>query len=216
MTVHQVVADGLPSEFPPLRSLGSFAGNLPQQLSSFVGRDQLLADVADLVRSNRLVTLSGVGGVGKTRLALEVGAEMADEFPDGVWLVELAPVGDPSSVPAAIATALGITPQGDVELIDTVAEARRRPTALAGGRQLRARARRRRRGRSDRSSVGPGTPRSWPPRASTCGSPARRCCRSRLWRSMVASPPTRSSCSSSGPARPAPASACTTRRAPRR
>ena len=64
-----------------------------------------------------------MGGVGKTRLALEVGAEMADEFPDGVWLVELAPVGDPSSVPAALATALGITPQGDVELIDTVAEA---------------------------------------------------------------------------------------------
>ncbi|HSB88092.1 MAG TPA: adenylate/guanylate cyclase domain-containing protein, partial [Ilumatobacteraceae bacterium] len=123
MAVHQIVADGLPSEFPPLRSLGSFAGNLPQQLSSFVGRDQLLADVADLVRSNRLVTLSGVGGVGKTRLALEVGAEMADEFADGVWLVELAPVGDPASVPAAIATALGITPQGDVELIDTVAEA---------------------------------------------------------------------------------------------
>jgi predicted ATPase/class 3 adenylate cyclase/DNA-binding CsgD family transcriptional regulator len=123
MAVHQIVADGLPSEFPPLRSLGVFAGNLPQQLSSFVGRDQLLADVANLVRSNPLVTLSGVGGVGKTRLALEVGAEMADEFPDGVWLVELAPVGDPSSVPAAIATALGITPQGDVELIDTVAEA---------------------------------------------------------------------------------------------
>ena len=123
MAVHQVVADGLASEFPPLRSLGSFAGNLPQQLSSFIGRDQLLAEVADLVRSNRLVTLSGVGGVGKTRLALEVGADVADEFPDGVWLVELAPVGDPSSVPAAIATALGITPQGDVELIDTVAEA---------------------------------------------------------------------------------------------
>ena len=123
MAVHQVVAEGLKSEFPPLRSLGSFAGNLPQQLSSFVGRDQLLADVAELVRSNRLVTLSGVGGVGKTRLALEVGAEMADEFPDGVWLVELAAVGDPSSIPAAIATALGITPQGDVELIDTVAEA---------------------------------------------------------------------------------------------
>jgi predicted ATPase/class 3 adenylate cyclase/DNA-binding CsgD family transcriptional regulator len=123
MTVHQVVADGLPSEFPPLRSLESFAGNLPQQLSSFVGQEELLADAADLVRSNRLVTLSGVGGVGKTRLALEVGAELADEFPDGVWMVELAPVGEPASVPAAIATALGITPQGDVELIDTVAEA---------------------------------------------------------------------------------------------
>ncbi|HEY0518318.1 MAG TPA: adenylate/guanylate cyclase domain-containing protein, partial [Ilumatobacteraceae bacterium] len=123
MTLHQVVADGLPSEFPPLRTLGSFAGNLPQQLSSFVGRDQLLADVAELVRANPLVTLSGVGGVGKTRLALEVAAEMADEFPDGVWLVELAPVGDPSSVPAAIATSLGITPQGDMQLIDTVADA---------------------------------------------------------------------------------------------
>jgi len=123
MALHQVVADGLRSEFPPLRSLGSFAGNLPQQLSSFIGRDQLLADVAELVRGNRLVTLSGVGGVGKTRLAVEVAAEMADEFPDGVWLVELAPVGDPSSVPAAIATALGIPPQGDAELIDTLAEA---------------------------------------------------------------------------------------------
>jgi predicted ATPase/class 3 adenylate cyclase/DNA-binding CsgD family transcriptional regulator len=123
MTVFQVVADGLPSEFPPLRGLGSGAGNLPQELSSFVGRDQLMADAAELVRSNRLVTLTGVGGVGKTRLAIELAVELADEFPDGVWLVELAPVGDPASVPAAIATALGITPQGDVEVIDTVADA---------------------------------------------------------------------------------------------
>jgi predicted ATPase/class 3 adenylate cyclase/DNA-binding CsgD family transcriptional regulator len=121
--VHQIVGDGLPSEFPPLRSLGSFAGNLPQQLSSFIGRDQLLADVADLVRANRLVTLSGVGGVGKTRLAVESATELAEEFPDGVWMVELAPVSDPASVPAAIATALGVTPQGDAELIDTIAEA---------------------------------------------------------------------------------------------
>jgi len=67
--------------------------------------------------------LGGLGGRGKTRHALEVGAEMADEFPDGVWLIELASIADPSSVPAAIATALGITPQGDVELIDTVADA---------------------------------------------------------------------------------------------
>ncbi|MEP7115715.1 MAG: LuxR C-terminal-related transcriptional regulator, partial [Ilumatobacteraceae bacterium] len=67
--------------------------------------------------------LGGVGGVGKTRLAVEVCAELIDEFPDGVWMVELAPVGDPASVPAAIATTLGITPQGDAELIDTVAEA---------------------------------------------------------------------------------------------
>ena len=112
MSVYQVVADGLPAEFPVLRSVDDFAGNLPQQLSSLVGREQLVAEVAELVRSNRLVTLTGVGGVGKTRLALEVGAEVAGEFPDGVWMVELASVGDPASVPAAIATVLGITPAG--------------------------------------------------------------------------------------------------------
>ena len=123
MGVFQIIADGLPSEFPSLRALGSVAGNLPQQLSSFVGRDRLMADAAELMRSNRLVTLSGVGGVGKTRLAIELAIALADEFPDGVWLVELAPVGDPASVPAAFATALGIDPHGDVELIDTVADA---------------------------------------------------------------------------------------------
>ncbi|MDQ1467639.1 MAG: hypothetical protein QOH10_2054, partial [Actinomycetota bacterium] len=129
MSVFQVVADGLQAEFPALRSVDYFAGNLPQQLSSLVGREKAVAEVADLVRSSRLVTLTGVGGVGKTRLALEVGAEVAGEFPDGVWMVELASVGDPASVPAAIATVLGITPQGDAALIDTVADA-------LGGRRL--------------------------------------------------------------------------------
>ena len=129
MSVYQVIADGLPAEFPVLRSVDYFAGNLPQQLSSLVGREKVVAEVAELVRSSRLVTLTGVGGVGKTRLALEVGAEVAGEFPDGVWMVELASVGDPASVPAAIATVLGITPQGDAPLIDTVADA-------LGGRQL--------------------------------------------------------------------------------
>jgi len=122
MTVYQVIADGLRSEFPVLRSVDRLAGNLPQQLSSFVGREDLVTDVAELVRSNPLVTLTGVGGVGKSRLALEVGAELAGEFPDGVWMVELAALGEASAVTAAIATALGITPQGSVALIDTVAE----------------------------------------------------------------------------------------------
>lgn len=98
-------------------------GNLPVAATPLVGREVLLPEVVDLVRANPLVTLSGVGGVGKTRLALAVGAELADEFPDGVWLVELAPVGDPASVPVAIATALGVTPQGDSNVIDAVAEA---------------------------------------------------------------------------------------------
>ncbi len=84
-----------------MRSVDYFTGNLPQQLSSLVGREDVVAEVAELVGAGRLVTLSGVGGVGKTRLALEVGAEVAGEFPDGVWIVELASVGDPGSVPAA-------------------------------------------------------------------------------------------------------------------
>jgi predicted ATPase/DNA-binding CsgD family transcriptional regulator len=123
MTVHQLVSDGLPSEFPALRSVDLRIGNLPEQLTSFIGRDALVIEVADLVRSNRLVTLGGAGGVGKTRLALEVGAGLASEFPDGVWIVELASVGDASSVTAAIATALGILPRGNDDLIDTVADA---------------------------------------------------------------------------------------------
>ncbi len=80
-----------------------------------------MRDVAELVRERRLVTLTGVGGVGKTRMALEVGAELAGEFPDGVWVVELAAIGDPDAVPAAVATVLGITPQGDTPLITTIA-----------------------------------------------------------------------------------------------
>jgi predicted ATPase/class 3 adenylate cyclase/DNA-binding CsgD family transcriptional regulator len=123
MGVFQLVAEGLPSEFPPLRALGSVDGNLPQQLSSFVGRDRLMTDTADLVRANRLVTLSGVGGVGKTRLAIELATDMADEFPEGVWLIELSPVGDPTSVAVAFANALGIDPQGEADLLDTVAAA---------------------------------------------------------------------------------------------
>jgi len=122
MSVYQVVADGLPVDFPVLRTVDDFPGNLPQQLTSLVGRETVVGEVAELVRSSSLVTLTGVGGVGKSRLALEVGAEVAGEFSDGVWIVELAPVGDPASVPAAIATVLGITPQGDTPLVDTIAE----------------------------------------------------------------------------------------------
>src|SRR3954452_16178130 len=123
MPVYQVVVDGLPSDFPVLRSVDGFAGNLPQQLSSLIGREDVVTELAELVRASRLVTLRGLGGVGKTRLALEVGAEVAGELPDGVWLIELASISDPGSVPSAIATVLGITPQGDAALIDTVAEA---------------------------------------------------------------------------------------------
>jgi predicted ATPase/DNA-binding CsgD family transcriptional regulator len=128
--VFQVTADGLPSSFPVLRSVDRQTGNLPRQVSSLIGRDAQVDHVAEQVRSQRLVTLTGVGGVGKTRLAIEAAAELAWEFDDGVWMVELAGVGEPRAVPAAVATALGITPQNDVPLIDTVA------AAVAGRRML--------------------------------------------------------------------------------
>ena len=98
MSVYQVVADGLPAEFPDAAKRRLLRRESPRQLSSLVGREDVVAEIAELVGSGRLVTLSGVGGVGKTRLAIEVGAEVAGEFPDGVWMVELAAVGDPASV----------------------------------------------------------------------------------------------------------------------
>src|SRR3954452_18021287 len=98
-------------------------GNLPSSVASLIGREAALTPIADLTRTHPLVTLSGVGGVGKTRLALAVAAQLVDEFPDGLWLVELAPVHAADAVPDAIAQALGITPQGDTPVIETVAEA---------------------------------------------------------------------------------------------
>jgi len=104
----QVVAPGLAQEFPALQTLNSIPNNLPLQLTSFIGREKEIAEIKDLVEQNRLVTLTGSGGVGKTRHSLQVGAELLDAFADGVWLVELEPVSDPGLVPQAVATALGV------------------------------------------------------------------------------------------------------------
>jgi predicted ATPase/class 3 adenylate cyclase len=106
--IFQLHAAGLQGEFPPLRSLGNPAlpNNLPAQLSPFIGRDREVAEVRALVESARLVTLTGAGGCGKTRLGLQVAAELLDGSGDGVWLVELAAVTDQDAVPAAISRAL--------------------------------------------------------------------------------------------------------------
>ena len=90
----QVDADGLGSDFPPLRSLDARPNNLPTQLTTFVGRVRELAEAGELLRSSRLLSLTGPGGTGKTRLSLQVAAGAADAFPDGIWFVEFAALTD--------------------------------------------------------------------------------------------------------------------------
>lgn len=111
--IFQLGVAGLQAEFPPLRSLGNPAlqNNLPAQLGTFVGRERELSEVRALVESSRLVTLTGAGGSGKTRLTLQVAAEMLDGDGDGVWLVELAALSDEAAVAPAISEALGMTRQ---------------------------------------------------------------------------------------------------------
>jgi predicted ATPase/class 3 adenylate cyclase len=106
--IFQLQAAGPPAGFPPLRSLGNPAlpNNLPGQLSAFIGRDQEISEVRALVESCRLVTLTGAGGCGKTRLGLQVAAELLDGSGDGVWLAELAAVTDEGAVASAISQAL--------------------------------------------------------------------------------------------------------------
>ncbi len=134
--LYQVRAEGLAAEFPALRTPDMRRGNLPVPATALLGRARELLEVCDLVRANRLVTLTGVGGVGKTRLALEAGTALAAEFPDGVWNVELASVGDAASVPGAIATALGITPQAGVAVERDVGRGPVRSSAPGAARQL--------------------------------------------------------------------------------
>ena len=107
--IYQVVHPELRDDFPNLQSLGAHPNNLPIQLTTFVGRDLELNDVVKRLHDSRLLTLTGVGGSGKTRLALQAAAESTDEYPNGIWLVELAAIGNADLVPTAIGDALGLT-----------------------------------------------------------------------------------------------------------
>jgi predicted ATPase/class 3 adenylate cyclase/DNA-binding CsgD family transcriptional regulator len=110
--VMQLCHRDLPNEFPPLRVSEVVAvQNLPVQLTSFVGRNDETTQIARLLDDNRLVTLAGAGGVGKTRLAVQVARAVADRYPDGVWYVDLAPISDPALVAATAARALGLPDQ---------------------------------------------------------------------------------------------------------
>jgi predicted ATPase/class 3 adenylate cyclase len=119
--VVQLCHPDLVNEFPPLRTSKAFAAaNLPVQLTSFVGRDAQLTQLRELLAQNRAVTLTGAGGVGKTRLAIQVAAAMAPEFSDGVWYVDLAPITDPELVPVTVARALGLPDQPGRSTMDTL------------------------------------------------------------------------------------------------
>jgi len=118
--LYQVSVDGLPQAFPPLKSLVTLPNNLPRHLSSFVGRRNDVSEVRQLTTESPLVTLTGPGGVGKTRLCLQVAAELLENFADGAWLVELEALTDAGLVPQQVAVALGISEASDADSRESV------------------------------------------------------------------------------------------------
>ncbi len=118
--IFQLQISGLPDSFPPLRTAWVRPTNLPPHLTTFIGREHELDQLRELAERHRLVTLIGVGGTGKTRLMTEVAAGLMDRFADGVWLCELAPIGDPEVVPAHVARSLGVSEEPGRKPMDTV------------------------------------------------------------------------------------------------
>jgi predicted ATPase len=141
--IYQLVHPDLPADFPPLKSSVTIPNNLPAQMTSFIGRGEELEQVKRLlisgesmedgttdINSHRLITLTGPGGTGKTRLSLQVAGDLLNHFPDGVWLVELAQVAEPGLVAQAVAAALGLQEQPGRPLIAMLADSLRRKKLL--------------------------------------------------------------------------------------
>ncbi len=128
--IFQLCHPDLPDVFGPLRGIDQVANNLPTQLTPFIGREADLAQVHALVEDSRLLTLTGSGGCGKTRLALQVAADLVDVHADGIWYVELAPLGQTSSVLASIADVLRVQASAEVALLDAVVQRLRDRRAL--------------------------------------------------------------------------------------
>ena len=118
--IYQLMHPKLREKFPALRTLEATPNNLALQLTSFVGRKRELDEVRTLLRNTRLLTLSGAGGIGKTRLSQQLAAEVMDDFPDGVWFVELAPLSDPRLVPQSVAIVLGVKEEAGHPVVEAL------------------------------------------------------------------------------------------------
>jgi predicted ATPase/class 3 adenylate cyclase len=118
----QLVVPGLPAEFPPLQSLNAISNNLPAQPTALIGREVELGEVVKRLSSEgvRLLTLTGPGGIGKTRMALQAAAELIEQFKDGVYFIDLAPIRDPESFPTLIAQTLGLRETSQLPLLDEI------------------------------------------------------------------------------------------------
>lgn len=120
--IYQVVAPDLPDAFPALKSVEATPNNLPRPLTAFIGRERAIGELRRLLAETHLLTVTGAGGSGKTRLSLEVAASLLDEFPDGVWLVECAPQADPTLVPQVLAATLGVREEAGRPLLETLVD----------------------------------------------------------------------------------------------
>lgn len=118
--VWQLDIAGLPNEFPPLRTLDALPNNLPLQRTTFVEREYDVAEIKNLLDRHHLLTLVGSGGVGKTRLAIQVGADLLDHYPDGVWFVDLAPIDNPELVASVVAQTVGMSQRQDQRVDESI------------------------------------------------------------------------------------------------
>ncbi len=118
----QVIAPSLPADFPALKSLNAIPNNLPLQLTSFIGREHEIEKIKKLLERHRLVTLTGAGGTGKTRLSLQVAADVLEQFDDGAWFVELAPISEPAWIPQTVVRLLSLLAQPGREPLDVLSD----------------------------------------------------------------------------------------------
>lgn len=128
--IYQLVIPDISAEFPPIKTLDYYHHNLPAQMTSFIGREKEISEIKQVLQEHRLVTLVGAGGTGKTRLSLQVAADLLDHFPDGVWFVELAPLTNPDLIPQALLSMFGITEMQNLSVLDALVQSIREKKLL--------------------------------------------------------------------------------------